>query len=150
MRVIAQETTPWLMMRDFNAVRFMNERVGGSNNWLGWMNDLDSCLCRNGLEDLRFPGQFFTWHNKRESAPIMCKLDRAVVKGSVNMLSSNMLSDAGEDSKGATHLKADPQFNSSPCSSPFSLHPTARSSPNSSNFVSIFFVNQRLKIMKLG
>lgn len=57
-------------------------RVGrGSDNWPGWMNDLDSSLCCNRLEDLRFAGHFFTWHNKQESAPIMCKLDRVVVNG---------------------------------------------------------------------
>lgn len=64
-RVIAQETTPWLMMGDFNAVRFPNERsVVSSDNWPHCMYDLDSYLCRTGLEDLRFVGQIFTWHNK--------------------------------------------------------------------------------------
>lgn len=36
---------PWEMMGDFNAVRFLHERVGDSDNWPSWMNDLDQCLC---------------------------------------------------------------------------------------------------------
>lgn len=47
---------------------------------LGWKNDLDECIYRAGLEDLRYGGFYFTWSNRRDEDPtILRKLDRALI-----------------------------------------------------------------------
>lgn len=71
--------SPWLVVRDFHAIRRHDERVEGSNEWLSWMDSLDECINQADFYDLRFWGQFFSWSNRREEGPILRKLDRALV-----------------------------------------------------------------------
>lgn len=73
------EGVPWLIVGDFNAVRYQNEAKGGSLDWPAWKNDLNDCIMRAGVEDLRHGGFLFTWSNRKEVAPILRKLDRALI-----------------------------------------------------------------------
>lgn len=70
---------PWLVIGDFNAIRWNHERLGRSRDWPDWMGDLDNCVLSAGLFDLRFCGLLFSWSNRREDDPILKKLDRALV-----------------------------------------------------------------------
>lgn len=70
---------PWILLGDFNVVRFRYEREGGSSDWPSFMSDFDEVICSAGLEDLRFSGGLFTWHNGRMQGHILSKLDRALV-----------------------------------------------------------------------
>lgn len=63
--------SPWLVVRDFHAIRRHDERVEGSNEWLSWMDSLDECINQADFDDLRFWGQFFSWSNRREEGPIL-------------------------------------------------------------------------------
>ena len=71
---------PWIVLGDFNAVRFTHEKKGGSQKWKSGSGDLDE-MCRNAeLDDLRAVGSFYTWTNCGDVARrISCKLDRALV-----------------------------------------------------------------------
>ena len=73
---------PWIIMGDFNAIRFRNERKGGSCDWPAYMNDLNDTLFEVGLDDLRYGGPLFTWHNSRVNGHILRKLDRVLVNPS--------------------------------------------------------------------
>lgn len=66
---------------DFNAIIKRNEAMGGSLDWSTWKNDLEECISRAGLEDLRYGGFYFTWSNRRDEDPILRKLDRALGVG---------------------------------------------------------------------
>ena len=70
--------SPWLVLGYFNAIRNQNSRVGGSREWLSWMDSPDECINEAELDDLKFGGHFFTWSNRREEGPIMRKLDRVL------------------------------------------------------------------------
>ncbi|XP_048496446.1 uncharacterized protein LOC125495695 [Beta vulgaris subsp. vulgaris] len=71
-------TGPWLIMGDFNCVRYPNERIGAvvraqemmpMNNWCA------GC----GLDDLKSSGCFFTWNNKQQGYNrVFSNIDRAL------------------------------------------------------------------------
>lgn len=70
---------PWVVMGDFNAIRFRGDRCGGSLAWPGFMDDFNEAILRARLDDLRYIGLFFTWHNCRSGGHIRRKLDRVLV-----------------------------------------------------------------------
>ncbi|XP_048490019.1 uncharacterized protein LOC125491981 [Beta vulgaris subsp. vulgaris] len=71
-------TDPWLIMGDFNFVRYPNERIGAvirahemmpMNNWCAGCD----------LDDLKSSGYFFTWNNKQRGYNrVFSKIDRAL------------------------------------------------------------------------
>ncbi len=77
-RSVGWESSPWVLMGDFNAIKSQEEMVGGSHSWPSWKNDLATCLFQSGLSDLRQNGSLFTWSNRQDKAPIMKKLDRVL------------------------------------------------------------------------
>ncbi|XP_073151807.1 uncharacterized protein [Henckelia pumila] len=66
---------PWLLLGDFNCVRFPHERSGGAPIAPREMVDLASCVSQLELSDVNHVGCFFTWFN----SAISSKLDRFMV-----------------------------------------------------------------------
>jgi len=73
-------STPWILLGDFNVVRFSSERAGGDLSWPSYMEDLNQCCFDSHLDDLKFSGHLCTWSNKSPSDCLISrKLDRALV-----------------------------------------------------------------------
>lgn len=70
---------PWLVLGDFNAVRFTHERQGGSGRWNAICEELNNCLFEAELEDLKFRGLLYTWNKNCEKFFIRRKLDRSLI-----------------------------------------------------------------------
>ena len=49
-------TDPWLVLGDFNIVRFGDEKLGGDTSCPNYMEDLNLCCYDAGLEDLKSLG----------------------------------------------------------------------------------------------
>ena len=71
---------PWLILGDFNQVRFASEhsRSSGFSSSRG-MREFNQCLATTSLSDLQFCGNAFTWTNNQGSFIISKKLDRILV-----------------------------------------------------------------------
>ncbi|XP_074288801.1 uncharacterized protein LOC141613958 [Silene latifolia] len=70
---------PWVVLRDFNNVLAMNERIGSetSNAELKGFQD---CVAYCGLMDIFAQGAFFTRNNKHEvGAMVFSRIDRALI-----------------------------------------------------------------------
>ncbi|KAI9386499.1 hypothetical protein POPTR_010G033266v4 [Populus trichocarpa] len=52
------ESTPWILMGDFNAIRNQSDRLGGSTTWAGTMDRLDTCIREAKVDDLRYSARF--------------------------------------------------------------------------------------------
>lgn len=48
--------SPWVTLGDFNAIRSLRKKVGGSSNWPPHMDDFNNSLYACELDDLRFLG----------------------------------------------------------------------------------------------
>ncbi|XP_077219708.1 uncharacterized protein LOC143853894 [Tasmannia lanceolata] len=81
MEEIASRThLPWLVVGDFNVVRYPNERFGGSLGSLSEMEELSSCISVCSLADINAIGHTLTWNNKSSIAERkLAKLDRVLV-----------------------------------------------------------------------
>ena len=44
---------PWILLGDFNVVRFLSEKVGGDLSWPPHMDYLNNCCYENKLDDLK-------------------------------------------------------------------------------------------------
>ena len=71
--------SPWILLGDFNVVRYPSERLGGSCDWPARMEDLNDCCVEAGLEDLKFTGNLLTWRRGSGQTFLSKKLDRALV-----------------------------------------------------------------------
>ena len=72
-------TDPWLIMGDFNCVRYPNERIRAIVR-AQEMNPISNWCAVGGLEDLKSSGSFFTWNNKQQGYNrVFSKLDRALI-----------------------------------------------------------------------
>lgn len=72
--------SPWVVLGDFNVVRFGDEKIGGSVKWRNYYSDLQTLCSDACLDDLRFIGNVFSWNNRQEGDKrIACKLDRVLV-----------------------------------------------------------------------
>lgn len=72
--------SPWIVLGDFNVIRFPREKVGGSAYWPPYMDDFNNCLFALGLDDLRYTGCFLTWANKQDPTHfVSTKLDHVLV-----------------------------------------------------------------------
>jgi hypothetical protein len=38
------ETIPWILLGDFNVIRSMDEKRGGTTSWSRWQNNLNNCV----------------------------------------------------------------------------------------------------------
>lgn len=73
------EDKPWIVMRDFNAIRNQNEKKYGTNR-LDSSDDFSRCCTEIGLKDLRYVGRHQTWSNYSQGDEyISCKLDWALM-----------------------------------------------------------------------
>ncbi|XP_031272152.1 uncharacterized protein LOC116130575 [Pistacia vera] len=70
---------PWVIIGDFNAVRFSGEKKGGSNQWNSQCEEFNDMCEEADIDDLNAIGSFFTWNNRGElNRRIWCKLDRVM------------------------------------------------------------------------
>ena len=67
----------WLIIGDFNLVRFAHEKSSDNFNSVeaDWFNDFINDL---GLQDIPLLDRLYTWSNNQDS-PTLCRLDRALV-----------------------------------------------------------------------
>ncbi|KAK9724692.1 hypothetical protein RND81_05G092800 [Saponaria officinalis] len=71
---------PWVVLGNFNCVRFPSERISGAPPHVGAMTDFNDALYDAGLEELTTSGCKYTWTNKQDgSARKWMRLDRAFV-----------------------------------------------------------------------
>jgi hypothetical protein len=75
----AWETIMWILLGDFNAIRSLDEKNGGTTSWSGWQNDLNNCVIQACLEDLRFTGSRCIWTNWQCNNTILKKLDQVLI-----------------------------------------------------------------------
>jgi hypothetical protein len=54
------ESTPWILICDFNVICSIYEKRGSTILWLAWQNDLNKCLIQSCFEDLLFTVSMFT------------------------------------------------------------------------------------------
>ena len=79
----SDQEIPWVVLGDFNIVRFINEKLGGSISWSPAMDSFNDCCYEATLDDLPFSGHFLTWSNKSSSSrQISRKLDREIGRAS--------------------------------------------------------------------
>lgn len=72
-------THPWLVDRDFNAIRDNSDRLGISNAWIPAFDEFRTCLAQAGLDDLRYIGHRFTWSASSGVLRKQRKIDRVLI-----------------------------------------------------------------------
>ncbi|MQM16875.1 hypothetical protein Taro_049836 [Colocasia esculenta] len=71
---------PWLIVGDFNSVRFPHEKIGGRLLTTSILRDFNTCIDASSLLDLKSVGNTFSWNNRSIGARrIACRLDRALI-----------------------------------------------------------------------
>ncbi|XP_074291836.1 uncharacterized protein LOC141618644 [Silene latifolia] len=79
---MAPQAGPWVVMGDFNIVRYSHEKIGNLPAHLPDMLDFNNCLSSCGFDDMQGTGNDFTWFNKQDpSTRVYSKLDRILVNG---------------------------------------------------------------------
>ncbi|XP_074301051.1 uncharacterized protein LOC141632400 [Silene latifolia] len=69
----------WLLLGDFNVIRDVTEKIGGTLSDLADIMDFNFCLYNCELKDLNSNGCEFTWTNKQHiDSRVWTKLDRAM------------------------------------------------------------------------
>ncbi|XP_074277356.1 uncharacterized protein LOC141600993 [Silene latifolia] len=69
----------WLILGDFNVIRDIFEKIGGTLPDLADIMDFNSCLYQCEVEDLTSSGCDFSWNNKQlPESRVWTKLDRAL------------------------------------------------------------------------
>ncbi|XP_074277869.1 uncharacterized protein LOC141601480 [Silene latifolia] len=70
---------PWIVLRDFNNVLHMDEKIGlpvKDTETIPFQNTIDNC----GLQDMKSTGSFFTWNNKQPSSTrVISRIDRVLI-----------------------------------------------------------------------
>ncbi|XP_074277574.1 uncharacterized protein LOC141601209 [Silene latifolia] len=76
----SHQTGPWVVMGDFNIVRYAHEKISNTPPDLTDMTDFNSFLSECGLDDMHGSGIDFTWFNKQEvNTRVYSKLDRVLI-----------------------------------------------------------------------
>ncbi|KAI0522506.1 hypothetical protein KFK09_004885 [Dendrobium nobile] len=75
---VASQTTPWIIMGDFNCCRFASDKLGGNPLSHHQLGELNSVIFDAKLMELPSVGNVYTWFNQRQSNPIHIKLDRVL------------------------------------------------------------------------
>ncbi|XP_058216931.1 uncharacterized protein LOC131327817 [Rhododendron vialii] len=74
---------PWIVMGDFNVVRWQNEKSNSSYFDANATGEFNSCIEDIEMEELTSKGLWFTWSNKQVGVGhYSCRLDRALVNSS--------------------------------------------------------------------
>ncbi|XP_056688453.1 uncharacterized protein [Spinacia oleracea] len=69
---------PWIVCGDFNCIMAAEERIGALVR-SGEIVDICECMHFCGMEDVKSPGNHFTWNNKHQgSARVFSKIDRVM------------------------------------------------------------------------
>lgn len=78
--IASNSNAPWIILGDFNALRYQADKIGGDNSWPSHMEDFNVCISALDMEDLKYSGCHFTWSNKQDpSHHISSKIDRVLV-----------------------------------------------------------------------
>jgi len=72
-------STPWIVARDFNAIRDPSDRIGSSNAWIPTFDEFRDCLVQVDLDDLRYIGYRYTWATSSGINRKQRKIDRVLV-----------------------------------------------------------------------
>ena len=79
----SRQHEPWVVLGDFNIVRFSHEKIGGNLTSTTAMATFNDCCFDSDLDDLPFTGHALTWSNKSPGhRHISRKLDRALANPS--------------------------------------------------------------------
>ncbi|XP_074293199.1 uncharacterized protein LOC141620157 [Silene latifolia] len=79
---MAPQVGPWVVMGDFNIIRYSHEKIGTLPAHFPDMIDFNNCLSSCGVDDMQGTGNDFTWFNKQDpSTRVYSKLDRILVNG---------------------------------------------------------------------
>ncbi|XP_028118695.1 uncharacterized protein LOC114316230 [Camellia sinensis] len=71
---------PCVFLGDFNAIRYQQEKIGGTSNWTNDNEEFNTYVNASELADLSYGGCQFTWANNRsEGTYIATKIDRVLV-----------------------------------------------------------------------
>ncbi|KAK9733272.1 hypothetical protein RND81_04G056300 [Saponaria officinalis] len=71
---------PWLVLGDFNVIRYEHEKLSLTPPVLSDIVDFNDCLLSCGLDDMNCTGCEFTWHNRQDSgSAVYSKLDRVLI-----------------------------------------------------------------------
>ncbi|XP_074289136.1 uncharacterized protein LOC141614276 [Silene latifolia] len=69
----------WILLRNFNVVRDVSERINNTPPTLADIVDFNSCLLKCGVDDITATGCEMTWTNKQDIETLVwSKLDRAL------------------------------------------------------------------------
>ncbi|XP_074304498.1 uncharacterized protein LOC141639225 [Silene latifolia] len=76
----SHQSGPWVVMGDFNIVRYAHEKISNTPPDLTDMTDFNSYLSECGLDDMHGSGIDFTCFNKQEvNTRVYSKLDRVLI-----------------------------------------------------------------------
>ncbi|MQM23789.1 hypothetical protein Taro_056859 [Colocasia esculenta] len=76
-------TLPWLIIGDFNSVRYPQEKIGGRALTPSVLRDFNTCIDSSSLLDLKSVGNTYSWCNRLVGARrIACRMDRALINHS--------------------------------------------------------------------
>ncbi|XP_077232609.1 uncharacterized protein LOC143869954 [Tasmannia lanceolata] len=71
---------PWIALGDFNIIRFLSEKFGGSEPCRENIEEFNNCIMECSLSDLKSLGQTLSWSNStRVGNYKLRRLDRAIV-----------------------------------------------------------------------
>ncbi|XP_077226303.1 uncharacterized protein LOC143859508 [Tasmannia lanceolata] len=80
LKTIPNSDLPWIACGDFNIIRFLGEKFGGSCPTREDMEDFNDCIDHCSLHDLNFVGETLSWSNNSRTGDFkLRKLDRALV-----------------------------------------------------------------------
>lgn len=80
MNIARTRKDPWMCVGDFNEIAVAREKQGGRPKQTRMMEAFNAMMRDDGLIDLGYNGQHFTWCNNREGTDrIRERLDRAIV-----------------------------------------------------------------------
>ncbi|KAJ8505060.1 hypothetical protein OPV22_005946 [Ensete ventricosum] len=73
-------TVPWVVLGDFNTVRYTNEKVGGRVLSECQLQHFNDCIDTAALTDMKSVGDWFSWNNQSTAErKIMARLDRCLI-----------------------------------------------------------------------
>ncbi|KAJ8485323.1 hypothetical protein OPV22_017808 [Ensete ventricosum] len=73
-------TVPWVVLGDFNTVRYTNEKVGARVLSECQLQHFNDCIDTAALTDMKSVGDWFSWNNQSTAErKIMARLDRCLI-----------------------------------------------------------------------
>ncbi|XP_077215841.1 uncharacterized protein LOC143850479 [Tasmannia lanceolata] len=77
-QIAGSVTSPWIVLGDFNATRFSEERVGMAFVYPSYMEEFNSCIANCSLVDMQSDGQSLSWNNRSSEDRKLARLDRTL------------------------------------------------------------------------